>query len=163
MLRPVKRGFPAQDLNGLEYSNSTDAKCNINGSHAKRHRQNSISVITDRLNEQPDIFFSNSSGTSDRQLAFIEPNNGLIWHDNGGWNFELQAGIPPALSFIEPFHSRISDSLLSAMLEPNFSYAEASVNQKVFQSRIDHGSDHLNNFTIDKVEHAGYCLKTPRT
>lgn len=143
MSRPVKRGFSPRDPNGLE--------CNIDASHAKRQRQNSIGVVTDRLNGQQDTFLSSSSGFSDRQSAFIEPNNGPIGHDNSGWDLELQANIPDlALSFIGPCHSGISDSQLPAMLDPSFSYAEASANQTGFQRRIDYGFGLLDNLTTDQ-------------
>jgi hypothetical protein len=155
MSRPVKRGFPPQDLNSLEYYTSNEAQCNINASYAKRQRQHSINAVSNDISVQQDTFLWNTSGSSDPQPGFTEIRErdyGITWHDNIDRNFGLEARIPDLpLSFITPSPSGIPNPQLLAMLDPNFGYAEASANQSAFQMRIDAGIDFFDFFTLDQV------------
>lgn len=153
MSRPVKRGFPTQDTNGSEFGNLTEAQYNISTSHTKRQlrvfdNRHSVVAVASPCTVQQETFSSKVPDSTDPQPAFtdtLEPGCGVLFHDNADWAFNLQTDISDLpLSFFASRHSGIPGHGFSAMLDPDFRYAEGTATDTDLQMTNDLGSGNSN-------------------
>jgi hypothetical protein len=149
MSGPVKRGF----------GNLTEAQYTFNTSHAKRQRQafddrHNIVAVPNPGTVQRVTFSSNVSDFTNSQLPstdILEPGCGVLFHDNADWTFNLQTDISDLpLSFSTSLHSAIPGHEFSAMLDPNFRYAEGAATDSDLQMTIDMSSKNSNALTSDQ-------------
>jgi hypothetical protein len=156
MSRPVKRGFLPNG--GLEFGNLTEAQYNFNTAHVKRQRQafddrHNTAAVPNPRTVQQETFSLNVSHFTDPQPTStdLEPGCGVLFHDNADWAFNLQTDISDLpLSFSTSRHSGIPGYEFSAMLDPNFRYADGTVTDSDLQMTIDLGSKNSNTLKSDE-------------
>jgi hypothetical protein len=154
MFRPVKRGFPP---NGLEFGNLTEAQYNFNTAHVKRQRQafddrhNTVAVPNPCTVQQKTFSLNVSNFTDPQPTDILEPGCGVLFRGNADWAFNLQTDISDLpLLFSTSRHSGIPGYEFSAMLDPNFRYADGAVTGSDLQMTIDLSSKNSGTLTSDQ-------------